>query len=67
MAFQLPLFFSKGVPAKPLDGAARASTMMEYDQPLVWVVVLLMMLGIFCPVPGMSLFHQRLPRQNAPL
>ncbi len=46
MAFQLPLFFSKGASAKPLDGAARASKMMEYDQPLVWVVVLLMMMGM---------------------
>jgi cell division protein FtsW len=46
MAFQLPLFFSKGASGKPMDGAARASKMMEYDQPLVWVVVLLMMLGM---------------------
>jgi cell division protein FtsW len=46
MAFQLPLFFSRGASGKPMDGAARASKMMEYDQPLVWVVVLLMMLGM---------------------
>ena len=46
MAFQLPLFFSRGAAGKPMDGAARASKMMEYDQPLVWVVVLLMMLGM---------------------
>jgi cell division protein FtsW len=46
MAFQLPLFFSRGASGKPIDGAARASKMMEYDQPLVWVVVLLMMMGM---------------------
>jgi cell division protein FtsW len=46
MAFQLPLLFSRGASRKPMGSAARQSTMMEYDQPLVWVVVLLMMLGM---------------------
>ncbi|MEG1115734.1 MAG: cell division protein FtsW, partial [Janthinobacterium sp.] len=46
MAFQLPFRFGSGSAAKPLDGRARQSKMMEYDQPLVWVVLLLMLLGM---------------------
>jgi cell division protein FtsW len=43
---QLPLIFSRALAGKPMKSGARASKMMEYDQPLVWVVVLLMMLGM---------------------
>ena len=46
MAFQLPFSFGSGSAAKPLDSRARQSKMMDYDQPLVWVVLLLMLLGM---------------------
>ena len=46
MAFQLPFGFGSGSAAKPLDGRARQSKMMDYDQPLIWVVLLLMLLGM---------------------
>src|SRR5579863_3936692 len=31
---------------KPLDGVGQRSRMMEYDQPLVWVILLLMLFGM---------------------
>jgi cell division protein FtsW len=46
MAFQLPFSFSGSDTPAPLDSRARQSKMMDYDQPLVWVVVLLMLLGM---------------------
>jgi cell division protein FtsW len=46
MAFQLPFKFS-GSSTDVLAGSrARASKMMEYDQPLVWVTLLLMLFGM---------------------
>ncbi|HYD95406.1 MAG TPA: putative lipid II flippase FtsW [Noviherbaspirillum sp.] len=45
MKFALPSFSSSAAPA-PLPGVVQRSKMMEYDQPLVWVVVLLMLLGM---------------------
>jgi cell division protein FtsW len=46
MAFQLPFKFS-GSSADALSSSrARASKMMEYDQPLVWVTLLLMLFGM---------------------
>jgi cell division protein FtsW len=46
MAFQLPFTFS-GSSADALSSSrARPSKMMEYDQPLVWVTLLLMLLGM---------------------
>ncbi|MFM2087805.1 MAG: putative lipid flippase FtsW, partial [Pseudomonadota bacterium] len=46
MAFQLPFGFGTPSAGKPLDSRARQSKMMEYDKPLVWVVLLLMLLGM---------------------
>jgi cell division protein FtsW len=44
MNFSLPLFLS---PAKgALSSQTRPSKMMEYDQPLVWVIMLLMLFGM---------------------
>ncbi|MFT5643950.1 MAG: cell division protein FtsW [Janthinobacterium sp.] len=47
---QLPLIFSNLLPrtsaVKVMDGRARPSKMMEYDQPLVWVTLLLLLLGM---------------------
>ena len=45
MKFQLPLFGSAAAQA-PLRGVAQRSKMMEYDQPLIWVVMLLMLFGM---------------------
>ncbi len=46
MAFQLPFKFS-GSSADALSGSrGRVSKMMEYDQPLVWVTLLLMLFGM---------------------
>jgi cell division protein FtsW len=45
MKFQLPLFGSTAAQA-PLRGVAQRSKMMEYDQPLVWVTMLLMLFGM---------------------
>jgi cell division protein FtsW len=39
-------FFASSAPAQPLAGAGQRSKMMEYDQPLVWVVLLLMLFGM---------------------
>jgi cell division protein FtsW len=46
MGFQLPFRFFPLAASKPLDSRARPSKMMEYDQPLVWVTLLLMLLGM---------------------
>jgi len=43
---QLPFKFGGSATATPIDIRARQSRMMEYDQPLVWVVILLMLLGM---------------------
>ncbi|MGH8809518.1 MAG: putative lipid II flippase FtsW [Noviherbaspirillum sp.] len=45
MRFAMPSFSSASARA-PLPGAVQRSKMMEYDQPLVWVVVLLMLFGM---------------------
>ena len=44
MKLSLPGF--SAVASRPVDGMAQRSKMMEYDQPLVWVVVLLMLFGM---------------------
>jgi cell division protein FtsW len=46
MAFQLPFKFSGSSSDALGSGRARASKMMEYDQPLVWVTLLLMLFGM---------------------
>jgi cell division protein FtsW len=46
MAFQLPFRFSSSSGSKAIDSRARPSKMMEYDQLLVWVVLILMLLGM---------------------
>jgi len=46
MAFQLPFRFGSNSTATSMDSRARQSKMMEYDQPLVWVTLLLMLLGM---------------------
>ena len=45
MKFAMPSFGSSTAPA-PLPGVVQRSKMMEYDQPLIWVVVLLMLFGM---------------------
>ncbi|MBS0308813.1 MAG: cell division protein FtsW, partial [Proteobacteria bacterium] len=44
MKFALP-FFSSNTGAAPVAGIGQRSKMMEYDQPLIWVPLLLMLLG----------------------
>jgi len=46
MAFQIPFKFSGSASDATVAARARPSRMMEYDQPLVWVVVLLMLFGM---------------------
>lgn len=46
MAFQLPFKFSGSAADATVDGRSKPSKMMEYDQPLVWVTLLLMLLGM---------------------
>jgi cell division protein FtsW len=46
MAFQLPFKFSGSSADAVISSRARPSKMMEYDQPLVWVVLLLMLFGM---------------------
>ncbi|MDB5916786.1 MAG: cell division protein FtsW [Massilia sp.] len=46
MAFQLPFKFSGSSADALASGRARVSKMMEYDKPLVWVTVLLMLFGM---------------------
>jgi cell division protein FtsW len=43
MKLTLPSFFTS---PKAMDGLTQRSRMMEYDQPLVWAVVLLMLFGM---------------------
>jgi cell division protein FtsW len=45
MKFAMPSFASSSSQA-PLPGVVQRSKMMEYDQPLIWVVVLLMLFGM---------------------
>jgi cell division protein FtsW len=45
MRFALPFLSSPGA-ATPVRGVAQRSKMMEYDQPLIWVTVLLMLFGM---------------------
>ncbi|MGE5651567.1 MAG: cell division protein FtsW, partial [Bacillota bacterium] len=45
MKFALPSF-SSATASVPVRGVDQRSKMMEYDQPLVWVVVLLMLFGM---------------------
>ncbi len=45
MAFTMASMFSTGTP-KPASRLDQRSKMMEYDQPLVWVVLLLMLFGM---------------------
>ena len=42
----LPSFLASASAAKPIERLPQRSKMMEYDQPLVWVVLLLMLLGM---------------------
>src|SRR5689334_15146755 len=46
MAFQIPFKFSGSASDATVAARARPSRMMEYDQPLVWVVILLMLFGM---------------------
>ncbi|MES2151020.1 MAG: putative lipid II flippase FtsW [Pseudomonadota bacterium] len=46
MAFQLPFKFSGSSRDAVIGERTRPSKMMEYDQPLVWVTLLLMLLGM---------------------
>ena len=46
MAFQMPFRFGAKSTVTPIDSRARQSKMMEYDQPLVWVTLLLMLFGM---------------------
>jgi len=46
MAFQLPFKFSGNAVDATVDGRSRPSKMMDYDQPLVWVTLLLMLFGM---------------------
>jgi len=46
MAFQFPFKFSGSSSDALIAGRARPSKMMEYDQPLVWVTLLLMLFGM---------------------
>ena len=46
MAFQMPFKFSGSSADASIKARAQPSKMMEYDQPLVWVVLLLMLGGM---------------------
>jgi cell division protein FtsW len=46
MAFQIPFKFSGSSSDATIATRARPSRMMEYDQPLVWVVILMMLFGM---------------------
>ena len=46
MGLQLPFKFSGSAADALTSSRTRASKMMEYDQPLVWVTLLLMMFGL---------------------
>ncbi len=43
---RIPLPFLAGASTRPVPGTVQRSRMMEYDQPLVWVVLLLMLFGM---------------------
>lgn len=46
MAFQFPFKFSGNASQARIAALARPSRMMDYDQPLVWVTLLLMLFGM---------------------
>ncbi|WP_020655504.1 putative lipid II flippase FtsW [Massilia niastensis] len=46
MAFQIPFKFSGSSKDVPIAAGSRPSRMMEYDQPLVWVTLILMLFGM---------------------
>jgi cell division protein FtsW len=46
MAFQFPFKFSGSSADALASGRSRPSKMMEYDQPLVWVTLLMMLFGM---------------------
>jgi cell division protein FtsW len=46
MAFQLPFRFGSSSGSTAIDSRARPSKMMEYDQLLVWVVLILLLTGM---------------------
>ncbi|WP_036173039.1 putative lipid II flippase FtsW [Massilia sp. 9096] len=46
MGFQIPFKFSGSSSDATIATRARPSRMMEYDQPLVWVVILMMLFGM---------------------
>jgi cell division protein FtsW len=46
MAFQIPFKFSGSISDATIAERSRPSKMMDYDQPLVWITVLLMMFGL---------------------
>ncbi|TFW18443.1 putative lipid II flippase FtsW [Massilia arenosa] len=46
MAFQMPFKFSGSSADATIATRARPSLMMEYDQPLVWVAIILMLFGV---------------------
>ena len=46
MPLQMPFRFGAKSTVPSIDSRARQSKMMEYDQPLVWVTLLLMLLGM---------------------
>ncbi|WP_313167753.1 putative lipid II flippase FtsW [Massilia oculi] len=46
MAFQIPFKFAGSASDATVDGRSKPSKMMDYDQPLVWVTLLLMLLGM---------------------
>ncbi|MBB3119255.1 putative lipid II flippase FtsW [Pseudoduganella violacea] len=46
MPLQLPFRFGSSSASSAMESRARQSKMMEYDQPLIWVTLLLMLLGM---------------------
>jgi cell division protein FtsW len=46
MAFQIPFLFSGSSSDAQVAAGSRPSRMMEYDQPLVWAVLLMMLFGM---------------------
>ncbi|HEX8785408.1 MAG TPA: cell division protein FtsW, partial [Telluria sp.] len=46
MGFQIPFKFGGSAGDPGIANRARPSRMMEYDQPLVWVVVLMLLFGM---------------------
>ena len=43
---KLTLPWSSASDTRPMDGLVQRTKIMDYDQPLVWVVLLLMLMGI---------------------